>query len=163
MKRKSNTSIETLIGNIKGLSFTQSAIDQVINDMQIVKINPNDQWEILQENYSKLKYLHSLVVVEGVAKFTQKLYQFMESIDEHTMEYLREIDFYDHNSDYRIECYVIKELLENSLIQSNLLNKLEIILKAYQILIVIVEQIRNQKYQEIVDIDFVQLFKKQQI
>jgi len=148
---------------MKGLSFKNSAIDQVINDMQIIKINPSDPWEVLQENYSKLKYLQSVIVVEGVAKFTQRLYAFMESIDRRTLEYLSEIDFYDSNSDYRIECYVIKELLDNSLVQIDLLKKLEIILKAYEVLIVIVEQIRNQKYREIIDMDFVQLFKKQKI
>ena len=156
MKRKSK-SVESLIDNMKGLSVNLSPIDSVINDMKIIKINPQDPWEILQENYSKLKYVSTF----SLTSYTQKLSEFMESIDKHTVQYLREIDFYDPGSDYRIESYVIRELLENSLNQHDYVKKIEIILKAYEILILVVEQIRNQRYTEIVDMDFVQLFKKQ--
>jgi len=142
MKRKTISGIESLIVNMKSMKFNDPSIDEIITGLHSVKINPTDPWEILQENYSKLKYFNENC-------FTPKFYEFMDSVDNHTIKYLNEIDFNDSSSGYKIECYVLKRLFEQSLNEIDILIKFQIVLKAYEILIVIVEEIRNEKFREI--------------
>jgi hypothetical protein len=149
MKRKIVSGIESIIVNMKYMKVNITSIDEIITGMDLVKINPTDPWEILQENYSKLLTLHQ-TVISNENKWSPKFYKFMDSMDIDTIQYLGEIDFDDPTSGYKIECYIVRNLLEQSLKETDLLKKLEIVLKAYEILIVIVEEIRNEKFKPII-------------
>ena len=115
----------------------------------------NHEWDCLVENYSKLKYLESIdYELIGSIKLMDSLRRFMEQIDKVSQHYLREILW----EEYLLE---IKKYLSDSLNYNNPITKLKYVVKAYELLVPIVEEIREQKcVQQIDDDEFIQTFKK---
>jgi hypothetical protein len=147
-----------------------SELNFIVGKMSDVKVETDDKWEILQANYSRLKYLHEVVnhynlPTEGT--FVSALHRFMENIDKQTLFYLQKVDWYDRGSEFYIEAGVIKKCLESSVAQLDVFKKLEDVLKGYQILVCIVEDIRDEKCETILDEEFLNEFaprkKKQRV
>jgi hypothetical protein len=115
----------------------------------------NYEWDCLVENYSKLKYLDSIdYELIGSTKLMDSLRRFMEQIDKVSQHYLREILW----EEYLLE---IKKYLSDSLNHNNPMTKLKCVVKAYELLVPVVEEIREQKcVQQIEDDEFIQTFKK---
>ena len=113
----------------------------------------NHEWDCLVENYSKLKYLDSIdYELIGSTKLMDSLRRFMEQIDKVSQHYLREILW----EEYLLE---IKKYLSDSLNHNNPMTKLKCVVKAYELLVPVVEEIREQKcVQYIEDDDFIQTF-----
>ena len=146
MKRKVCDDMDILVGSLSQLNMDNLSVIDIYNP-----------WDVLQSNYSKLNSLHELIISNGKTfNLMQRLVVYMENVDKHTQHYLREINFHDPTSGFRIEAELIKSLLESSLNENNPFKKLKIILKAYQVLAFIVQQ----PYQVAVDDDLVSMFKK---
>jgi hypothetical protein len=113
----------------------------------------NHEWDCLVENYSKLKYLDSIdYELIGSTKLMDSLRRFMEQIDKVSQHYLREILW----EEYLLE---IKKYLSDSLNHNNPMTKLKCVVKAYELLVPVVEEIREQKcVQQIDDDEFIQTF-----
>ena len=134
-------------------------IDVLIYQLDNLSTNDlNHEWDCLVENYSKLKYLDSIdYELIGSIKLMDSLRRFMEQIDKVSQHYLREILW----EEYLLE---IKKYLSDSLNHNNPIIKLKYVVKAYELLVPVVEEIREQKYvEQIEDKDFIQTFKKRRI
>jgi len=133
--------------------------------MDSVEISDNlDQnWEILQQNYSKLIYLHEMInfyYLPEKSKFIESLTMFMESIDRKTQYYLNQIDWYNAEPEFQKKSTEIHKLFTDSLNQNNPIIKLKSILKAYEILIPVIEDLRNEKCEHYLDYDFLETFPR---
>jgi len=138
----------------------ESELDTIIGSMKKVDVNPDDKWEILQSNYSKLKYLQETINFYNVpteGKFITSLAKFMESIDKQSDYYLREI-FWDSETEFYDESQDIKCFLEISLLETDPVQKLSLVIKAYRILVSIVEDFRRETCQNLLDDEFLDEF-----
>jgi hypothetical protein len=81
----------------------------------------------------------------------------MESIDKQSDYYLREI-FWDHETEFYEESQDIKCFLEISLLETDPVQKLSLVIKAYRILVSIVEDFRRETCQNLLDDDFLDEF-----
>jgi hypothetical protein len=124
----------------------QSDLDTIMKKMNCVNIeDTNENWLVLQTNYTKLKYLLRCIksCSFGLSgKFSEILGKFIESIDRQTQLYIEEIDFFEVDRDELL----IKELLLESLNQNDPVAKMSKILEAYTLLIPLVEKLRGEKY-----------------
>ena len=141
--------------------FLEHELNCLINVFDKVGIETTDKWEVLQDNYSKLIYLKQLVnfynmPAEGI--FITSLKKFCESMDRQTENYLQDIDWDSPDSDFTIEGGIIKKCLEKSLERENVYDKLDDVLKAYDILVTIVEDFRSEKYEYHIEPEFVEEF-----
>jgi hypothetical protein len=129
-------------------------ITQLIYELDNLSTNDlNYEWDCLVENYSKLKYLENIdYELIGSTKLMDSLRRFMEQIDKVSQHYLREILW--EESLLEIEKY-----LSYSLNHNNPITKLKYVIKAYELLVPVVEKIREQKcVQQIEDHEFIQTF-----
>ena len=134
------------------MNFTD--ITQLIFQLDNLSTNEfNHEWDCLVENYSKLKYLDSIdYELIGSIKLMDSLRRFMEQIDKVSQHYLREILWEE-------SLIPIKKYLSDSLNHNNPITKLKCVIKAYELLIPVVEKIREQKcVQQIEDDEFIQTF-----
>ena len=136
----------------------KKVIDEIIFQLDNLSTNDlNENWSFLVANYSKLKYLERMdsELNENI-NLINSLRRFMEQIDKVSQHYLKEI-----NWDRYLK---IKNNLIDSINHNNPLIKLRYVIQAYDILVPIVEEIREQKYvEQIEDRDFIQTFKKRRI
>ena len=149
--------IDSLIKSIERFGITHQEntfddeLDAIISRMETVDVDddPDDQWEILQTNYRKLKHIYQLINFHNLhlqAKFMESLDKFMEIIDKQTQVYLAKIDWYKTDETFKIDSIMIRDSLEESLNQNNTIKKIKYVIDAYRILIYIVEDIRKEKY-----------------
>jgi hypothetical protein len=115
----------------------------------------NHEWDCLVDNYSKLKYLETIhyeILINDT--LIKSLTRFMEQMDKVSQHYLKEIL-------WEKSLIPIKKNLANSLNNNNPIVKLNYLIKAYDLLVPVVEDIRKQKcVQQIEDDEFIQTFKK---
>ena len=165
---ETDTIIDSLTLSIQNFGITKNEksfdddLDSIISKM--VKLNHNsdyydtsEQWEILQSNYSKLKYLYELIFKCGYSeiKFIQSLSLFMEFIDKKTQFYLKELVFLDTVSER-----LIKNKFEESLNIVDPIEKLKCVLNAYHNLVDIVEKIRKEPCKNKINSEFLETFKR---
>ena len=129
------------------------SITERMTDMKVYGSNPDVEWRILSQNYSKLRYLCHLIEVFPVksAKFYNSINVFFQMIDTVNQNYLREIDWECDEYEFEIKCLETKTLLEQSLNITDHLIKLNYILRAYSILVEIAEYFREEKFFDILD------------
>ena len=136
----------------------KEVIDEIIFQLDNLSTKDlNENWNFLVANYSKLKYLERMdsELNENI-NLINSLRRFMEQIDKVSQYYLKEI-----NWDRYLK---IKNNLIDSINHNNPLIKLRYVIQAYDMLVPIVEEIREQKYvEQIEDKDFIQTFKKRRI
>jgi len=159
--------IDALTDSIQKFSVVQNEehfeheLNSLCNKLDSVEIDIDENWVTLQTNYSKLKYLCETILSHDLpseGKFIQSLGLFMEKIDTQTQFYLSKIDW-GMDSDFKLESRLIKKCLENSLNQNNPVDKLKYVLTAYEILVVIVEDLRGEKCETILDQRFLDDFQ----
>lgn len=139
-------------------------LDSIMDKLKhtnITEINENEEadkrWNVLKSNYSKLKYLYELINFYNLpteGRFIQSLSIFMESIDKKTQDYLKNIDWNE-----RPEDLVVKKHFDNSININNPVLKLNEIIKGYNILIPIVENVRMEKCDSQVESCFIEMFE----
>ena len=159
-----------LIKSIKKFSVTDNerdfecSLDSVINKFESLN-SENCEWDLLKSNYSKLRYLNytmekSNLNLQVNKKFLFSLGRFMEYIDKITQLYLQKVDW-ENQDEFSVESKNIGFHLTNSLNENDSIKKMKEILKAYSLLVPMVEDIHNERYIEIIDDeDFLQEFKK---
>jgi hypothetical protein len=135
-----------------------SDLDYVTNQFNKQTLNdPDREWDIIKENYSKIKYLkrylsnfsnENLNILDTDSyheKFIFVLGQCMGSIDKTNMNYLRSIDWEADKIKIK-DCTEIEQLLNKSVNTSSYIKKLELCEKAYNLFIPIIEEFRGEKY-----------------
>ena len=153
--------MELLIKSIEHFAISQNeqtfdnCLDEIIFRVNnLYTVDAEFEWQSLRENYSKIKYLNELLNfynIKQTKKFVTLIGIFLESIDRTTQMYLREINWDDNPT--------IQDYLLNSLNAQNPLHKLGLVLKAYQLLVPIIEGYRNEKIDfEIKDQNFIKTF-----
>jgi hypothetical protein len=153
--------MDLLIESIQNFAITQNeqrfdaCLDEIITRVSgLYTADAEYEWNNLKENYSKIKYLNELLNfynIKQTKKFIQLIGIFMESIDLTTKIYLCEINWTDHPI---IEGYLIESLNAH-----NPLQKLGAVSRAYELLVPIIEAMRNEKIvPEIKDQNFVKTF-----
>ena len=147
-----------------GITRNKKSFDEQL-DFIVLKMNTlnddDEDWKILQTNYSKLKYLYEIINFYNLptsGKFIESLKLFMETIDKKNQYYLREINWCESDIDIGEKVLSIKENIEASLNITDPIIKLDIVLKTYQILIPIVENVRNEKCNLHVEREFIKQF-----
>ena len=152
-------------GIIRDEKSLETELDFIMEKMENVEIQVDEKWVVLQTNYSKLLYLSELVGfynMPATGKFVQSLEKFMDNIDKQTIYYLQVIDWESPDSEFKIESDIIKKCLEKSVQQHSVFDKLQDVLKAYQILVCVVEDFRGEKCERILERDFLQEFEPKQ-
>jgi hypothetical protein len=153
--------MDLLIESIHRFAITQNenyfdnCLDEIITRVNGLSTSDADfEWYNLRENFSKVKYLNELLNFYNISENRKLIYLldlFMETIDHTTRHYLREINW---DSQPVIETFLI-----NSLNAGDPLQKLQEITKAYQLLVPIIENLRNETAQiEITDQEFLKNF-----
>ena len=153
--------MELLIKSIEHFAISQNeqtfdnCLDEIIFRVNnLYTVDAEFEWQSLRENYSKIKYLNELLNfynIKQTKKFVTLIGIFLESIDRTPQMYLREINWDDNPT--------IQDYLLNSLNAQNPLHKLGLVLKAYQLLVPIIEGYRNEKIDfEIKDQNFIKTF-----
>jgi len=153
--------MDNLLKSLNNFKLGVSGIDEIVNELDnLSTTDTNYEWEMLVANYSKLKYLEEM---ESELSNLDSFRRFMEQIDKVTQKYLREINW-DADFEFIDESIDIKYNLCCSLNHNNPFKKLKHIIKAYDLLVPIVEDIRREKIvKEIHDEDFIKTFKKRRI
>jgi hypothetical protein len=153
--------MELLIKSIEHFAISQNeqtfdnCLDEIIFRVNnLYTVDAEFEWKSLRENYSKIKYLNELLNfynIKQTKKFVTLIGIFLESIDKTTQMYLREINWDDNPT--------IQDYLLNSLNAQNPLHKLGLVLKAYQLLVPIIEGYRNETFiPQIKDQNFIKTF-----
>jgi hypothetical protein len=129
-----------------------------LDNVQIEK-DSNEEWDSLQSNYSKIKYLYETINFYNIpqeSKFINSLKKFMEIIDQQTLYYLNQINFDNPDPELSIndECAIIKDSMEKSINENDPIKKLNFIMKAYNVLVEIVEEIRDETMERTVEPTF---------
>jgi len=162
--------IDSLVDSVQrfGFSLNEKKLDSELDLLMLrmdnvqVDMESEEEWEDLQSNYSKLKYLYELINFYNLpteGKFINSLEKFMEKIDKKTQHYLREIDWTDSHPELRTRSMMIKDLFEESLSLNDPVLKLKSVLNAYHIFVPIVEEIRDEKHESIIETEFFDEFE----
>ena len=160
--------IDALTDTVHRFGVTQNTtnfdleLDYIVGKMSSVEIETDDNWLTLKDNYSKLKYLNELVNFYNIPSeslFIKSLEKFMEIIDTQNQSYLREIDWNNDYADFRIEASIVKKCIKSSLQRNDIFQKLEDVLKAYEILVCVIEDIRGEKFEYFVESLFMEQFQ----
>ena len=157
------TSIVQRFGVTQNEKYLDCELDYIVNKMASVKIEVNDSWHTLKSNYSKLQYLYELICFYNTptdGKFIKAVEIFICSLDKQNQFYLEKIDWDSEDSGFKIEGKLVKRCLKNSLEKRDPANKLSAVLKAYEILTCIVEDIRGEKYEYFVESAFIEQFEQ---
>ncbi len=135
--------MDDLIDSIQKFNLNTSkndySIDFIINKMDNCTIQIEHEWDIFQNNYSKLKYFSELIEVSGLithSTFINRLTFFIkDTIDPINERYLRVINWYfPENDDINERCCEIEQTLEESLNINNPVLKLKKVIYAYNML-----------------------------
>jgi hypothetical protein len=145
--------MDALINSLESFRFTNNKtqfdidLDNVINKFNEQSIpDPNQEWETICSNYSKIKYLDEMIkffYIPDSEKFLFALNRFTERLDSINLRYLNEISWERYPTEQTKE---IKRLLDLSYYENDTIGKIGYCLKAYKRLVPIIEDIRNEKY-----------------
>jgi len=136
------------------ISFDNS-LDDVINKFEnLNETDPNEEWDILKTNFSKLRFIDDTLEnaeIINYPKFLESLKKFMEQIDKTTQKYIEKIDWSDQGPELQSDANIIFDNFEKSLNINDPIKKLKIVLNAYTIFIPIVEKIRKERHRDFID------------
>ena len=147
--------------NVSVKDFNES-VDALIDRFEKSDLfDPDHEWSELSKNYSKLFYLNEMIKKHQPMspQFIKCLGLFMDFVDKKTQYYLQEV-CWEAESVYQNDTIRIEKIFQKSLNTSDPLIKLNIVLEAYSILVPIAEELRDQKCEIDVPIDFQRHFKK---
>jgi hypothetical protein len=150
--------MDSLINGLKKFQINkdETEFDKLISEFTILDTDSaEEEWLILKLNYSKLKYLNNLIDTyefPETKKFISVLKKILKGIDSMNQYYLCEINWErDNNETIKEECIQVKTLFEQSLNIYYPIEKLKMILSAYDIFIPIIEKFRQETFVEIID------------
>ena len=150
---------------LKNEETFENELGSIVSKMASIEIDKtsDENWETLQSNYSKLKYLYEIIDSHKLSlidtKFIENLSKFMEQIDKQTIFYLREINFEDTDGQSDIISQkIIKKYFEESLNQNNPFEKLKLVIHGYRLLVIVAEKIRKEKLRTFLEDDFLEVF-----
>jgi hypothetical protein len=136
-------------------------LDDVISKFNQQELHDsNYEWENLCLNYSKLKYLDEITknyYIPESEKFLLALEKFMNTIDNMNKKYVSEIYWEGHKYELK-EAHEIKRLLDLSLEEKDPIGKMHYCLDCYKLFVSVVEDFRNETYQEKIDTSFIEEF-----
>jgi len=165
-----NTKMDSLINLLNGVSVSEKtfeeSLDSIIDKMETTDVHdPEYEIERLFLNNRKLKYINHLIKKHKPdhPKFFKCLDLFLEEIDKKTQCYLKQFDWYNNtefDETIQEEILEMKEYFEDSLNQNDTTKKLKIIIKAYRILVSIVDELRVTIPFVDIEIEFKEQFKK---
>jgi len=145
--------------NIEESSNNEDSEELVVKiGTEIVKYDPELEWNKLNDNLNKLNYFKT--VLSKINKFNKVFFdkafsKFMEKIDEMNQYYLRMICFdvnsYNDSNGFTIYdidtvremVLLISESLNKSLLSNDLIVKLDHVLKAYSNLVLLASDVRE--------------------
>jgi hypothetical protein len=163
--------IDELSESIRKFGVTQNEntfnneLDFIMGKLNKIEIEHEDEdqnWDYLQSEYSKLKYLYEIINFYNISngnKFRESLRKFMDFMDIRAQYYLSQINWHETDPDIKEDTDRIKEFLEMSLNKNDSVEKLNELVKAYQILVPIVEDFRKERYSSELDRDFIAEFE----
>jgi len=137
-------------------------IDFIISTIKLEDEDPDREWELLKSNYSKLRYIYQLLNHYHYIlpdNFFNLLRIFIDSLDKTTNIYIQLLEQSDDDDDEIKYMYQeIKQLFDSSLKVENEISKINIIIKAYDLLVPIIEDFRREKYYDNLDPEFLKLY-----
>jgi hypothetical protein len=172
--------MDDIISGFKKLS-TQSDVDDLIEKIENTKLfDPNEEWKNIQSNYSKLKYLQTVIINTDKnifdRFFLEPFRKFLEKIDSINRYYFDNVSFnvddYNDNCGFtkydigsiRLKIQVISSHLKISLdMDTPDIHKLNYILIAYQNIIELIEDYRGECFIDLLDYDFINNFSNKKI
>lgn len=175
--------------HIISLKTEEKAKDDISLLIDLLKntklVDPETEWIKLKDNYSKLKYLEEIIKLNKDNEihyknhyFYKVLEIFMEKIELINKYYQNSFsldpNFYQDSSEFNNNIglplfkNIIKTIGENLDLSINLVNpyeKLKYVVIAYDNLITLVENLRNEKYTdiEVIDPHFIKQFSNKRI
>jgi hypothetical protein len=151
--------MDNLISTLKNFKLGLCGIDEIIDKLDnLSTYDSNYEWELLVSNYSKMKYLKKMEdELKSSVNLLKSLSRFMEQIDKVTQYYLKMID-------WNTESKIIEDFLLKSLNFNDPFQKMDYVIKAYDILIPIIEDYNKEKHiEQIDDPEFLKIFKKRKL
>jgi hypothetical protein len=133
----------------KNENLFERSIEHIIGKMENMckdETDPDLEWDILKENYYKLREIHDLLNFYDIPenkKFRNLLDTFIHNIDNRTNVYLEFINWHGQDDEIKEECIEIEQLLYKSIENTELSIKFEAIFQAYERLMIIVQDFRN--------------------
>ena len=124
------------------------------------------EWEYLKNNYLKLRYINTVIkdnmMLEYDKKYTDALNHFLKQIDRRTRLYMEKIHWDEPDSYYYDRAVLIQDKFHKALkMEAFPVKKMKAFLKAYSLLVDVVEECRDESIDdyEIDDDDFLNTFK----
>ena len=163
--------MDSLINALDKVTVNESfdeQLDKMIDSFEVnLDIDYDHEWEELSKNYSRIIYIDRFIKKHQPTnkKFYNIVDTFLCDIDSKIQYYLREIDWYNNpefEGEFHLEVMEIKENFEHSLNKSST-EKIKFLLKAFNILVPIIEEFRKERIVIEVDDEFKQQFKKRRI
>lgn len=162
--------MDHLINMLEKFAVTQNedvfnnSVDKLTDfyKLNIKDFDSSEEWEHLKKNYSNLRYINELLHHYNYSlnkNFYDLLSLFMESIDKTTQDYIKNIHFSNDLSE-EIE---IKKYFNRSLNTNDINDKILYVLEAYKILVPIIEDFRQEKYDYSVDRNFKERFSSKRL
>ena len=155
--------MDSLIRSLEVFGVTQNkqrfddSIDNIFNNLSIKpeepKIeDPDKEWETLKTNYSKLRYVYQLLNHYNYTlsdRFFVLLRAFTDSLDGMTQCYIEVIEYEKCDDEELKQSYdEIKDHLGKSLNTHDQVDKIKYTLKAYDILVPIIEDFRRESWDD---------------
>jgi hypothetical protein len=167
--------MDSLIKSLEVFGVTQdkkyfnNSIDYIFNNLSIKTqeqkeedTDSDKEWELLKNNYSKIKYVYQLLNHYNYTlskNFFDLVKVFTDSLDNTTLIYMDLIKQEMTDDDELKYLYKdIADFFNKSLNTSDHIQKINYLIKAYDLLIPIVEDFRKEKYVEKVDKEFINLY-----
>jgi hypothetical protein len=160
--------MDRLINALGNLGFTgdeeafdnclDSIIENMNNGLVIFDEDSDREWEIMCENYSKIKWIMEHYIFNE--KFNKIVSKFLDSMDKTTQRYLKVIEWEcAHDDDLDRSYKNIQKNLQNSLNAQNIVARMGFLVLGYSEMIPIVEDFRNEKASDqILDPEFIKNF-----
>jgi hypothetical protein len=153
--------MDSLISSLENFKLKGTGIDDICEKLDnLSTVDPNYEWDNLQTNYNRLKFIQSMQEELNESPIFDSLTNYMETIDKINQYYLKIIVWEDTEKDYLENAIEIKKLLEMSLNTDKVFLKIKIINDAYGGLVKMVEEMQNVKARTNVDKEFVLEFTK---
>jgi len=116
-------------------------LDCIVHKMKLSRVDPDIQWHILKNNYSKLRYMSDLILFNPIrtAKFFTTLDVFMGQLDKINYYYLHNVRWSCVDLHINQICCKVEILLCQSLTTLDSVQKLQYILDAYSQMVYIAE------------------------
>jgi len=157
--------MDSLIKSLEVFGVTQNkkkfedSIDNIFNNLSIKTQeeqeqpeDPDKEWETLKMNYSKLRYIYQLLNHYNYTlpdRFFVLLRAFTDSLDGTTQCYIEVIEYEKCDDEELKQSYdEIKDLFNKSLNTHDQIDKIKYILKAYDILVPIIEDFRRESWDD---------------